>query len=284
MALFDSYAIMEKVIIIGAGPAGIACSIMLKHLGINPFLIERHKTGGLLRNAYLVRNYPGLNNITGKDLVKKLAKHLQDFKIKPVRQTVLKIGFEKHFIIKTDKKVLKSKFLVLAVGTKPKKPNIKIPKKAEKKVFYDVADFPSVINKTIAIIGAGDAAFDYALTLSQKNKVIILNRSSDAKCNDFLFKKVSGIKKIRYFKNFKFDKIELRGKKIVLNGGKEIICDYLLIATGREPNYPLVTQATFENKNFFAAGDIKNGLMRQASIAVSDGIKTAMKIYERING
>lgn len=265
---------MEKVIIVGTGPAGISCAIMLKHLGINPLLIERHKIGGLLRNAYLVKNYPGINSITGKNLVRKFKKHLQDFKIKPTCQDVLKIDFEKHFIIQTDRKILKSEFLVLATGTKPKK--LKIPLKSKNKIFYDVADFPAVRNKTIAIIGAGDSAFDYALTLSQKNKVMILSRNSKPKCNKYLLETVSKNKKIRLLKNLEIDKMTSRSRK-------KIICDYVLIAIGRKPNYPEISSAAVKNKNFYPAGDIKNAGYRQTTIAVSDGIKTAMKIYEKIS-
>ncbi|MDO8786439.1 MAG: NAD(P)-binding domain-containing protein [Syntrophales bacterium] len=43
----------EDVIIIGAGPAGIATAIQLKRFGIVPLLLEKNTTGGLLRNADL---------------------------------------------------------------------------------------------------------------------------------------------------------------------------------------------------------------------------------------
>jgi thioredoxin reductase (NADPH) len=274
---------MERIVIIGTGPAGISCAIMLKHLGINPVMLEKHKMGGLLRNAYRIKNYLGSNNITGKNLVKKFEKHLKEFKIKPICQTALKIDFKKYFSIQTDKKTFKSKFLVLATGTKPKKPNLKIPTEAKNKIFYDVADFPPVRNKIIAIMGAGDAAFDYALTLSEKNEVIILNRNHKPKCNNFLLKTVAKNKKIRLLKNFEIAEIGINGKKIILKGRNKISCDYLLIAIGRKPNYPMVTQTAFKNKNFYPSGDIKNAKLRQTAIAVSDGIKTAMKIYEKIN-
>jgi thioredoxin reductase len=257
-----------KVIIIGAGPAGIACAVMLKHLGINPLLIEKNKVGGLLRNAWLVKNYLGFNDISGKELVKKFDSHLKSFKIKPVYQEVIKISAGKYFTVKTNKKIYKSKFLVLATGTKSKKIKLNFP---QNKTFYEIADFKTH-NKRIAVIGAGDAAFDYALSLSVKNKVTILNRGTKIKANGFLRKKVRQNKNISYIKNCKIDKI-LTAKKSGY--------DYAVIAIGREPNYPKTSKTALKNKKLFIIGDIKNGRYRQVSIAAADGIKAAMEIAKR---
>ena len=49
---------VEPVMIIGAGPAGLATAIQLKRYGIDPLLFEGAEVGGLLRNANLVENYP----------------------------------------------------------------------------------------------------------------------------------------------------------------------------------------------------------------------------------
>jgi len=46
------------VIIVGAGPAGIACAVQLKHQGVKFVLLESKWIGGLLVNANLVENMP----------------------------------------------------------------------------------------------------------------------------------------------------------------------------------------------------------------------------------
>ena len=50
---------IEDVVIIGAGPAGIATAIQLRRYGLEPLLLEKYHVGGLLVNANLVENYPG---------------------------------------------------------------------------------------------------------------------------------------------------------------------------------------------------------------------------------
>ena len=58
--MFYNGAIVEKtqVIIIGAGPAGMAAAIQLKRYGITPLVFEKNRAGGLLWNANSVENYP----------------------------------------------------------------------------------------------------------------------------------------------------------------------------------------------------------------------------------
>ena len=48
---------ITDVIIIGAGPAGIACAIQLKRYNIDSIVLEKDKIGGLLKNANLVENF-----------------------------------------------------------------------------------------------------------------------------------------------------------------------------------------------------------------------------------
>ena len=49
----------EEVIIVGAGPAGLATALQLERYGIKPLVVEKEHLGGLLHNANLVENYPG---------------------------------------------------------------------------------------------------------------------------------------------------------------------------------------------------------------------------------
>lgn len=57
---------MNDVLVIGAGPAGLAAALQLQRFRLTTRLFERSRPGGLLWNANRVENYPGFyNGVTG---------------------------------------------------------------------------------------------------------------------------------------------------------------------------------------------------------------------------
>lgn len=277
-----------KVAIIGVGPAGIGCAIQLKRYGIEFILFEKDEPGGLLQNANLVENYPGFpQGINGERLVSLFRRHMNKYGIKPLKEFVKLVDYRKEFYIKTSKRVYRSDILVIASGTKPKRLNIGIPAGAESKIFYEIIPLKKIKNKKIGVIGAGDAGFDYALGLCQRNKVYLLNHARIHKCLPLLFKRAIKNKNIKYITNFDISNIQLKNNKLVLypKNQASIIVDYLVPAIGREPNLDFLSKnikhrlKTLEkNKKLYIIGDVKNKIFRQTAIAVGDGIKTAMKI------
>ena len=278
-----------NVIIIGAGPAGIACAIQLKRYNIDSIIFEKDDIGGLLKNANLVENYLGFpNGIYGKRLVQLLNKQSQSNKLDIKYEIVESVEFlEDTYKIKTNRKIYHSKYLVIASGTKPIVPDTPvIQNNIKSKVFFEIYKLGHVKNKNIAIIGAGDCAFDYALNLSDNNKVIILNRSNLIKALPILQDKVSKVENIKYFDNTEFQEVVTIDKNLNLilkNNDKSILVDYLLIAIGREPNLDFIGKDLLLNPNVFQIGDVKNGQFRQTSIAIGDGTFTAMNINKILN-
>lgn len=280
-----------KVAIIGAGPAGIACAIQLKRHKIDFIIFERNKPGGLLRNANLVENYPGFaNGITGEKLVELFSRQLKVNDISPIKENVEFIDYKDSFFIKTNNSVYQSEILIVASGTKPKRLNIKMPANTESKIFYEVVALKKLNGKKIGIIGSGDAGFDYAIGLSKKNKIILLNRTDEHKCLPILFKRCMENKNIMYITNFEITKIQLKNKKLFLHSKNRepVSVDCLMAAIGREPNLDFLSKKIKcklkfleKNKKLYIIGDVKNKIFRQTAIAVGDGIKTAMEIAIR---
>jgi len=279
------------VIIVGAGPAGIACAIQLKRYNINFIVFEKDEIGGLLKNAHLVENYLGFpNGISGQKLVQLLIKQFEIAKLKIKREIVESAeSLEKTIRIKTNKNLYHSKYVVIASGTKPILPKVPIIQDEIKdKVFFEIHKLGQIKNKNIAIIGAGDCAFDYALNLSSNNnnKVTILNRSKLIKAIPILHERVSKIENVNYFDNIVVKQMESKNEKITLTCIPNIVTsyfDYILITIGREPNLDYLKGDLLQNPKVFQIGDVKNGQFRQTSIAVGDGTFTAMKISKLLN-
>jgi len=286
----------HEVAIIGAGPAGIACAIQLSRYGIVPLLFERDLPGGLLKNANLVENYPGFpGGIKGTYLIAKMTRQLDMAKIPVIHENVARVTYlEGHFRIKTDQNNYISQKLVIASGTVPVKwTEFVIPETIRPKMFYEVYPLKDMEDKVIAIIGAGDAAFDYALQLAVHNKVMIFNRTEKIKCLPLLSERAKENPRISYLDNYMLEKIKTEPASSCLqlffqtkNGMESLLSDYIIFATGRRPELSfcdpyLINHLDDYQKDgkLYFAGDVKNDLFRQAAIAVGDGIRAAMEIY-----
>jgi thioredoxin reductase len=286
-----------EVILIGAGPAGMAAAIQLKRYGINPLVIEEKRAGGLLWNANLVENYPGFpGGIPGPALVAGMVRHFEGHGLEIVQEQARAVDYRQGwFKVETNKADYVAPALVLATGTKPKRfPDGVIPDKAKDRVFYEVADLARVKNEQVLVVGAGDAAFDYALNLAQLNNVVIANRGSEIKALPLLRERVEINQRIRYMENTSIKRIKPEEDQLVIQlavpeGAIEMNCAYILGAIGRTANAPRFSQSLqgemkrLQKVGFLQIiGDVKNGIFRQTSIAVGDGVKAAMQIYSRL--
>ena len=289
---------VEDVAIIGAGPAGIAAGIQLKRYGITPVIFEKDKPGGLLRNANLVENYPGFpGGISGPELINLFVKQLNKESIEVVLENITDINFDRElFIIKTPKKVYRFYTILIASGTKPKEfSDFRIQENVKDRIFYEIYPILNEKNKNIIIAGAGDAAFDYALNLGRNNEIIILNRGDDVKCLALLLDKTKKLPNISLHNNVKITNIVensqgmLSVKCVNPESAMNFDVHYLVFAIGRKPQLNFLSESIIsrrqelENRELlFFAGDVKNRLYRQTSIAVGDGVMAAMKIYNKL--
>jgi thioredoxin reductase (NADPH) len=283
------------VAIIGAGPAGIAAAIQLRRYGYKPEILERAEPGGLLKNARWVENYPGFpKGIPGIKLVNLLRAHLGNNG--PVdRETVLSADYRnKNFIIKTDRRTMLARILIVASGTEPKKIfSARTRRALSGRLFYEPWSMPRMQGQRIAIVGAGDAAFDYALGLASGNKVWIIGRQQKPRCLTALRNDCRAQKGLKYMGRSLIKRIERDDPSIRIRLGRNIrlSVDYILVAAGRKPCLGFLEPRIRKNlrvlmniKKLWLIGDVKNKRFRQVGISVGDGIRCAMEIADRTGG
>jgi thioredoxin reductase len=291
----------QPIIILGGGPAGMTCALQLKRYGLEPLLLEKRELGGLLWNANLVENYPGFpNGIEGSKLIQLMKKQIERIAVDVKREEVLMVDLEQEeFIVSTKNTKRKTQILVIASGTKAGDLPEGILPEARNRVFTEVWPLSDVSEKQVVIIGAGDAAFDYALNLAKKrNYVTILNRGENVKCLRLLFARAAREPRITYragvaVSEVKADesatRLEVRCEAKDEQIGNLLYADYVLFAIGRVPNMDFLSEEIrrrerelVESGRLYFIGDVKNELHRQVAIAAGDGLRAAMQIYSRI--
>lgn len=156
------------LIIVGTGPAGYSAAIYGSRYGIKTLLIGQNP-GGMATNAHIVDNYPGIPNIEGRQLMQKFADHCQKLGVKIANEIVKDIKKEKNkFQVITDSQIYLAKSIILALGTERRKINVSGEKEfLGKGVSYcATCDAAFFRNKTVAVIGGGDAAMQAVVQLA----------------------------------------------------------------------------------------------------------------------
>jgi thioredoxin reductase len=278
----------SKVLIIGAGPAGIAAAIQLRRYGIDFLLIEKDSIGGLLINANLIENYPGFpKGISGQSMIKLYETQLLHFDIHTIRDDIHSIDWNGNYFTAQGSEMYECDYLVIATGTQPEILNLPVTNEyLNKYLFYEVKNLRDMSGNKIAVIGSGDAAFDYALTLAKNNKLDIYMRGKASKAIPSLIDKVKDNPAIDIIIQSQLNRIEIVNERVKAeceNYGVVVshTFDYMLAAIGRKPDLPRLNFEITEHlgKKMFFIGDVKNDLYRQATIASADGIRAAMMIY-----
>jgi thioredoxin reductase len=282
----------DEVVIIGAGPAGATAAIQLKRYGIPFVLLEKNRIGGLLWNANLVENYPGFPaGISGPKLVGLIEKQMERLGVNVTVDSVTSVRYKNTGLqIKTMRSEYQPRFIVVASGTTPNPYPFPVPNAAQARVFSEVSYLLAESNKKVVIVGAGDAAFDYALNLTKnRNSVTILNHGKDVKCLGLLWERARAESGIEYRAESPVCKVELDETdsklKVRTEANGLLIADYLLFATGRIPQVNFLSDEIINNnlEGIYFVGDVRNGLYRQAAIAAGDGLRAAMEIYHKLN-
>lgn len=302
------------LIIIGGGPAGTTAGIYAARQKLNTLLITKAFGGQIARNAVGIENYPGFVEISGLDLIKKFEKHLRKQKIDIERdevESIKKIG--RNFLVSTKTKHrFQSRAVIIASGADPRL--LEVP--GEKKfigrgVSYCVqCDGPLFSDKTVAVIGGGNSAFEAAIFLSNiAKKIYILEYSEKIRADVESQERVKKTGKVEIITDAQPK--EIKGEKFVhslvyLNRktGKKnnLAVEAIFVEIGSQPATSFVKGLVEFNKKdeikvdpftgqtsclgLFAAGDVDEVPYKQIIIAAGEGAKAALSAsnYLQKNG
>lgn len=178
---------MYDVLIIGAGPAGLAASVYGSCEGLKTILVERSNPGGQASSSSRIENYLGFpTGLSGAELTRRAMTQTLRFGTeiltpKDVKNIRLQDGYK---IIETsDGAVIHSKSIVIATGVEYMKLEIPgLDNYTGAGVYYGSASVEAHAcrDETIYIVGGGNSACQAAMYLSSfaKEVIMVLRRDS----------------------------------------------------------------------------------------------------------
>ena len=287
--------IETDVVIIGAGPVGLFAVFELGLLDMRCHIIDiLDKPGGQCAELYPdkpIYDIPGIPEISGGNLTKSLMEQIKpfepEFHLSTIVNELRQINDNLWEVITDTEKTFHTKVVVIAAGGgsfQAKKPPIDgIDDYEEKSVFYSIKNIEKFLDKEITIVGGGDSALDWALTLYEKSKnLTLIHRRKDFRAAPDTVNKITKLIDDGMI-NFQLGQV----KKLIGNDGslesiickdkdleKEIKCEVMLpffgltMKLGPVANWGLnlefnlikVDTKTFETnqKGIFAIGDINH--------------------------
>lgn len=289
------------VVIIGGGASGLTSAIYCGRAKLKTLLIEKSLVGGLATYTSEIANYPGFpEEISGTGLMDLFHKQAKNFGVKFKLTDVKSVNLEgKDKLVETFRVIYHAKTVIISTGGKPR---LTQAENEEKYLYYKGISFCATCDaayytdKTVMIIGSGDAAIEEGMFLTKFAKKVIVSVLHDEGIMD-----ANKIAQDQAMKNEKMEflwntmvhsfKGDERLKSVVLKNVKtgelvDTAVDGCFLFIGYVPNTEIfkdiislnpqgyvMTNEKMETNidGVFAVGDVRDKFLKQVATAVGDG-------------
>ena len=294
------------LIIIGAGPAGLTAGLYGARSGLKTLVLEEKLPGGAVVDTPMVENYPGFENISGRDLADKMAEHCKKAgaKINELEKVAeLDLKGEKK-VVKTNRTVYTAAAVIIVSGRHYR--TLGVPGETEfrgRGVSYcTLCDGAFFKGRNVLVVGGGNSAVVSARYLANiASHVRLAHRRDQLRADEVLVKDLiaQGVE-IMWNTELKEVKGDNKVKGVVLVNDKtgetmETDLDGVFVQVGEAPNSQIAKEAGIEvdkagyiivdNRQrtnidgVYAAGDITTGPVKQIGTAVGEAIIAASEAF-----
>jgi thioredoxin reductase (NADPH) len=178
---------VRDLIIVGAGPSGLAAGVYAASEGLNVLLIETASPGGQAGSSSKIENYLGFpTGVSGQELAARAIAQAEKFGAKMmVARSVARLDCEKrpYEILLDNGDKLAARAILIATGAQYNKPHLPCLEKFEGQgIYYGATFMESQLcgQEEVVVVGGGNSAGQAAVFLSQTaRKVYMLVRSSE---------------------------------------------------------------------------------------------------------
>jgi len=292
-----------KVLILGAGPAGMSAALYAARAELAPVVLTGTALGGQASLTHVIENYPGFpEGVGGLELGELFQKQAERFGARFEFDTATSVDLSKRpFSVKTYSKEYLADAVILTTGASPN--HLQIPGEVEltgKGVSYcATCDGWFFKDKKVVVVGGGDSALEEGLFLTRfASEVTIIHRRDQLRAGAILQRRAQENPKIR----FVFDTVvtavegqkavERLGLKNVKTGEESTLdTDGLFIFIGHTPNTQLyqgqvemtpagyvVTDMEMRTSvpGVYAAGEVNDPHFRQVITSAGMGAAAAI--------
>lgn len=297
------------LVIIGAGPAGMAASVYGSRAGLKTLLLDNGAPGGKLIKTHKISNYPGVKELSGVELAMSMFEQSTSFGAEYAYGDVEKVDADKKVTL-SDGTVIEAKAVIVATGTKERL--LKIPGEQENigrgVSFCAVCDGAFFKNKDVVVIGGGNSALEESLFLTQfANKVTIVIRRDVFRAEKKIQEQIQANDKIEVIvKHIPKEILSENGKvsgivfeNVETKEPMTLSCQGIFPYVGQDPNTVcLEGLGVLDDKGYvivddscqtkipglYAAGDVIQKELRQVVTATNDGAIAAQHAFHQITG
>ena len=298
-----------KVLIIGSGPAGCTAAVYAARAMLKPILVHGMEPGGQLTTTTDVENFPGFAEvIQGPWLMEQMRDQAKAVGTEMIEDHIVSVNLKsKPFEAVGDGgQKYTADSIIISTGAQARWLNIESEQKFRGFGVSACATCDGFFfkDKTVAIVGGGNAAVEEAMFLTKfASKVQLIHRRDSLRAEKMLQQKLMENKKIEIIWDSVVEEVigdeepknvkSLKIKNVKTNNVKELIIDGLFIAIGHDPatqlfkdqlnmdkeGYLLTKPDSTETniQGVFAAGDVKDKIFRQAVTAAGMGCMSALE-------
>jgi len=297
---------MFDTIIIGAGPTGMSAAVYTTRRMMKTLLISKN-IGGQVIWASEIKNYPGIDIISGVDLINKMKQQVKDLgaDIKIGEIKTINKKDDGTFLVETDKDNYSAKTIIIAMGLAPRQLNLAKEKELTGRgiSYCATCDGPLFKGKDVAVVGGGNSALDAAEVMSKiANKVYLICNESQLRAFESLVSTVKSKNNVEIILNSepseiigdtKLEKIKVISK--IDQTTRELIISGLFIEIGHEPKTEILSDLAKRDNvgqvitdsngktscdGVFAAGDVTQNEFKQIIIGCGQGAVAALSAYK----
>jgi thioredoxin reductase (NADPH) len=296
---------MEKVVIIGAGPAGYTAAIYTARAGLEPLVVEGMQPGGQLTTTNDIENFPGFpEGIDGPSLMAQMRAQAERFGAKFQFGEVLATDLsERPFkLTLTGDEVVEAQTVIIATGATARYLGIESEQKLIGRGVSACATCDGAFYRDVpvVVVGGGDTACEEAMFLTRfASKVTLIHRRDELRASKIMADRTINHEKIEMAWDSTVEEVlgddsgvvGVNIKNVKTGEISKIDCTGYFAAIGHKPNtdafvgqldmdetgYLVANGVKTKHEGVYAAGDVSDAIYRQAVTAAGTGCAAALE-------